>query len=100
MKDHRGPLIAVHNHPTNVHPTGSDFATARLRGYDFGLVVTHDGRVFKYTPPKKPVRAETMDQIIDAYTRHLYNDDEIIAGFGRAMNDICERFGMTWEELK
>lgn len=41
-----------------------------------------------------------MDQIIDSYTRHLYNDDEKILGFSKAMDDICERFGATWKELK
>ena len=39
-------VIALHNHPTNLLPTGSDFVSAGARGYDFGLIATHDGRVF------------------------------------------------------
>lgn len=99
VKAHKGSIIAVHNHPTNVHPTGSDFVTAASRKYDFGLVATHDGRVFKYTPPKKKVSAATLDEIIDFHTRLVYTDAEKIEGFSKALDIICERYGATWEEL-
>ena len=99
VKAHAGPIIALHNHPTNIHPTGSDFVTAASRKYEFGFVATHDGRVFKYTPPKKKIDARSLDDIIDFHTRHLYNDDEKVEGFKKALDEICRKYGATWEEL-
>ena len=49
VRNNKGLTIGIHNHPTNVMPTGSDFVAAGFRKYDFGIVVTHDGRVFKYS---------------------------------------------------
>ena len=37
-------IIGMHNHPTNLYPTGGDFVSAGARGYVFGVVVTHDGK--------------------------------------------------------
>lgn len=51
-------VIGMHNHPTNVYPTGGDFVSAGARGYDFGVIVTHDGRVFQYKAGDKPFRSE------------------------------------------
>lgn len=99
IRDYRGNLIGLHNHPTNIFPTGSDFVAAGSRGYEFGLVITHDLRVFKYTPPRVPIDAETLDLIIDKYTRLLYDDNEKRRGFERAMQELERRFGITWKEM-
>ena len=46
---YKDKMIGMHNHPTNILPTGSDFYCGRIqKGYKFGIVVTHDGRVYKY----------------------------------------------------
>lgn len=34
-------VVGIHNHPTNIPPTGSDFVAAGYRKYIFGIVVTH-----------------------------------------------------------
>lgn len=44
-----GTIVGMHNHPTNIPPTGSDFTVSNTRKYKFGIVVTHSGRVFKYS---------------------------------------------------
>ena len=41
-------LIGMHNHPNSLPPTGSDIATADQRRYAFGLVICHNGDVFRY----------------------------------------------------
>ena len=68
-------VIAIHNHPTNLLPTGSDFVSAGARGYDFGLVATHDGKVFWYKSGSKPFRSEYFNKTVDKYVSEPYNYD-------------------------
>ena len=57
----------MHNHPTNVLPTGSDIAAAGYRNYKFGIVVTHEGKIYKYTSGSKPFLPSLLDARIDKY---------------------------------
>lgn len=100
VKGYPGKVIAMHNHPTNIFPTGSDFVTASARGYEYGIVVTHDGRVFKYTGPTKIVSPQTLDAVINNHTKMLYSENEISAGFEEALNLLGEEYGITWTEIK
>ena len=99
VRQYKGRIIGMHNHPTNIYPTGSDFVAAGARGYEFGIVITHDLRVFKYTPPNAPIDAMTLDRIIDKYTRMLYDDNEKRKGFEKALHELERRFGITWQEM-
>ena len=99
IRNYKGKLIGLHNHPTNIFPTGSDFVAAAARGYEFGIVVTHDLKVIRYTGPTKPVSVRTLDEIIDFHTRMCYSDDEKTRGFIEAMQELERRFGITWKEL-
>jgi len=47
-KHKRNALISIHNHATNIPPTSADFATAGYRGYKFGVVACHNGRVYLF----------------------------------------------------
>lgn len=90
--------IGIHNHPTNIPPTGSDFIAAAYREYAFGLVVTHDGRVFRYTPPTVFVSAKEIDRIIDKAVEGSYTEAEAMSRYFDAMNEL-RKFGITWQEL-
>ena len=100
IKAYKGKKIGVHNHPTNIYPTGSDFVAAGYREYDFGLVATHDGKVYKYSVGNTPVRAETIDACIDKYTHGAYNESEKRRGFEKALEELRKGYGLKWEELK
>ena len=39
---------AIHNHPTNSPPTLQDFIHLQEHGYTFGIVVCHNGDIYKY----------------------------------------------------
>lgn len=91
-------IIGIHNHPTNLYPTGSDFVTAGARGYDFGMVVTHDGRVFQYKPGNKPFRSEYFNKTVDKYVSEPYNYDISEAQL-KALYDFGKEFGIEWKEL-
>lgn len=92
-------LIGIHNHPTNILPTGSDFAAAGYRKYKFGVVVTHDGRVFKYSSGDRPFLASLLDNRIEKYQRKEYNLSKEEAHI-KALNEFRKEYGITWEEIK
>lgn len=99
VRAHKGRIIGMHNHPTNIYPTGSDFVVAAARQYEFGIVITHDLRVYKYTGPKVIVRPVAIDAIIDKYVKLAYTEDDKRKAFTLAMKDLERRYGITWEEL-
>ena len=89
----------MHNHPTNLYPTGGDFVSAGARGYAFGVVVTHDGRVFQYKAGDKPFRSEYFNKTVDKYVSKPYTygieDAQLIA-----LKEFEKEFGIEWKELK
>ena len=91
-------VIALHNHPTNLLPTGSDFVSAGARGYDFGLVATHDGRVFWYKAGDKPFRSEYFNKTVDKYVSEPYNSDIEKAQI-KTLSEFEKEFGIEWREL-
>ncbi len=94
-----GQIIGIHNHPTNIPPTGSDFVAAGYRKYDFGIVVAHSGRVYKYKAGSKPFLPGMLDGRIDKYQNEPYNLS-IEEAHTRALNEISKEYGIIWEELK
>ena len=91
-------VIALHNHPTNLLPTGSDFVSAGARGYDFGLIATHDGRVFWYKAGDKPFRSEYFNKTVDKYVSEPYNYD-IEKAQVKTLSEFKKEFGIEWREL-
>lgn len=43
-----GEIIAIHNHPSSMHPSLNDLVVAEQRGYKYGLIACHNGDVYKY----------------------------------------------------
>lgn len=41
-------IISIHNHPTNGLPSMADFTTCRDINYQYGIVVCHNGSIYKY----------------------------------------------------
>ena len=91
-------LIGIHNHPTNLYPTGSDLAAAGYRKYKFGVEVTHDGRVFKYSVGEKPFSPMLFDSRVDKYQLAPYNMS-IKEAHEKALNDFHKEYGVIWEEM-
>lgn len=90
--------IGIHNHPTNILPTGSDFVVAGYRKYKCGIVVTHDGRVFLYKAGDKPFRSEFFNRVVDKYYSEPYNYD-IETAHKKALSDFEKECGIEWKEL-
>lgn len=91
--------IAIHNHPSNILPTGSDFVTAGYRNYDYGIVVTHDLRVFQYKVGSEPFRSEYMDKKVDKYMSKPYTMN-IEDAQKKALDEMSKEFGISWKEIQ
>lgn len=79
--------------------TGSDFVTAGARGYDFGVVVTHDGRIFLYKVGDKPLGSVYFNRVVDKYASEPYNYD-IEKVQRQTLYEFRKEFGIEWRELK
>lgn len=90
--------IGIHNHPTNLLPNGSDFVAAGYRKYDFGIVVTHDGKIYKYSVGDKYFTSGLLDKRIDKYINGEYNLS-IEDAYIKALNEFREEYGIKWQEV-
>lgn len=93
-------LVAIHNHGTNVPPSGADLVSAGEKRYAFGIVACHDGSVYYYSCKKaRPFLPDLMDKTVDKYRRSPYNKDEISA-YKCALDQMAKDYGIEWREIK
>ncbi len=72
--DH-GTIIAIHNHPGSSVPSLADLMVCINRGYQFGLVVCHDGKIYKYFVDKAKFNPVIADTALDKLEIEGYNYD-------------------------
>lgn len=99
INNHKNDIIGIHNHPTNLLPNGSDFVAAGARGYQYGIVVTHDGRIYKYSVGDKPFLPYLLDNRIDKYCSKEYNLNTKEA-YEKALNEFRKEYGISWQEIE
>lgn len=93
-----GKMIGIHNHPTNLLPTGSDYGASTYRGYQFGIVVTHNGKVYKYKSSEQLFLPQLFDMRIDKYSNLPYNMSVEDAHI-KVLNEFAKEYGIEWQEL-
>lgn len=81
-------------------PSGADLNSSGYRGYKFGVIACHDGKVFYYsTQNAKAFSGVLYDKTVADLTEMVYNFDRY-----KAMIATLERFakdyGLEWRELK
>ena len=99
INKHKNDIIGIHNHPTNLLPNGSDFVAAGARGHQYGIVVTHDGRIYKYSVGDKPFLPYLLDNRIDKYCSKEYNLN-IKEAYEKALNEFRKEYGISWQEIE
>ena len=91
-----GSLIAIHNHPSNIPPTGSDFSTSYAREYAGGLVALHNGEVYYYKHGHSSFNAREFDAAIKRRRQKgLMEQEATIA----TLEEFSRRFGIRWKKL-
>lgn len=91
-------LIGVHNHPSNIPPTGSDLVTAGVRKYAFGIVPLHDGTVYYYHVGDKVLFEMALNKRIEKF-RTKYPDLSYKRAHELALDDLASDYGIEWREL-
>lgn len=92
----QGTLVGLHNHPSNIPPTGSDFVTSGARHYAFGITALHDGTVYTYRVGDTPFTSAAFDMTVESYLKRGY---DAIDAAERAMDDFSERYGVSWKRI-
>ena len=69
-------VIAIHNHPGSSAPSYSDLVVCKNRKYKYGLVVCHDGTIYKYSVDdkkfNKPMAISAVDLLLkNGYTKEV-----------------------------
>ena len=76
-------IIAIHNHPGSSVPSLADLMTCVNRGYYFGLVACHDGKVYKYWVDKNKFNSVNAGFALDRMETQGY-DKEVRTWLGQA----------------
>lgn len=79
----RKTIIAIHNHPGSTAPSFFDIVAAKQRGYKYGLVVCHNGDIYKYSIVGDINYPEVRLQL-DNLQRVEYDKEKAIADLLRA----------------
>lgn len=92
----RGDLVSVHNHPTDLPPTGSDFASSGYKGYGGGVVALHNGEVFYYEVGDLPFRSDSFDSNVENKVKMGTSRYDAII---EVMREYEGSHGIKWEKL-
>lgn len=86
-----GTIIAIHNHPGSSVPSIGDLNVAFQRKYKYGIVVAHDGTVFRYQV-NGPVDPQTYNSFVVKLDKKGYNEDTL-----KVFANELARIGVTLE---
>ena len=78
-------VIAIHNHPGSSVPSLADIMVCKNRKYKYGLVVCHDGTIYKYS-----VDEEKFNKIMANYALERLEK----TGYSERMNKILADSGV------
>ncbi|OCN03585.1 hypothetical protein A4S06_05335 [Erysipelotrichaceae bacterium MTC7] len=99
LSNHKGQVVAIHNHPTNILPTGSDFVVSGARNYDFGIVATHYGDLYKYSHGKRRFTSTFYAKQIDKYSSAPYNMG-VKEAQEKTLDLLRKEYGILCEKIK
>jgi proteasome lid subunit RPN8/RPN11 len=88
-------IIALHNHPNNSLPSLADLRSAYKHKYKFSLVLTHNGKLFKFAVTDKFIENLADFTLGRLEKNMLYGDSEKITGY---INELSE-YGVILEVL-
>lgn len=96
-------LISIHNHGTNLPPSGSDFGSSGYHKYFFGIVACNNGEVYTYStknaiPFATSIIDKYVDDMIDKSNEKGYTISQIDA-HEAALEKISDAYGIEWRKL-
>lgn len=92
-----GSLFAIHNHPTNVPPTGSDLCASGARRYAGGIVVLHDGSVYFYKHGNTPFSSFQFDFMVQSKIGKGMIEQR---AYEETLGYFEQRYGIQWRRIR
>ena len=87
--------IVIHNHPSNLPPSGSDLVSNFEKGNELGVVVCHDGEIFVYKTMEQ-FTAKIFDLSVKKYMDSGYN---ILKAYDKVLNNFEKKGWLRWKKL-
>lgn len=69
-------VIGIHNHPQSHVPSDDDLNSASRRCYKYGLVICHNGLIFRYSVNGELFSVSQSGFFLDLLEKALYNENE------------------------
>lgn len=96
LSNPKGTLISIHNHGTNLPPTGADFSSAGVRQYAQGVIVCHNGDVYTYKVGSKIFTSKLFDDTVEKYKKLMYNEFDAHI---KALEQFERDYDIEWRKL-
>lgn len=81
-KENPNDIISMHNHPLSSLPSFTDVSTCKEIGYKYGLVICHNGNIYKYDTTDKDINQIIYESEVNIYEK---DEAEIIMRYNRNM---------------
>ena len=89
-------LVTLHSHPNSYPPSVNDLNSNFFNHYGLGIVVCHDGKIFKYASNQE-IRIDYYKLVVEKHLRKGYNEYEaqIVTP-----QELVTKFDVMVEEVK
>ena len=87
-------IIVIHNHPQSGVPSYADLRAAQAGRYKYGVIVGHNGIVFRYHVAED-AKLEMANLLLDNIQVNLYNEEKM----KRLMSEL-RLFGVDLEVFR
>ena len=80
-------IISIHNHPNSTVPSLDDINTAWKKKYKYGIVVCHNGNLYRYKINGKYDEYE-VDFLLDKLNERIYNKTSSDTGIADVIKEL------------
>lgn len=88
-------LITIHTHPFSMPPSIADFNSVYSNHYRFGVIICHDGRIYKYYA-KERLKEDLQKLYMAIYFKKGYNEEKAQL---ESLRMIQRNYDMNFEEV-
>ena len=88
-------LLTIHSHPNSFPPSISDYNSNYKNKYSIGIVVCHDGKIYKYSAEEE-ISEKYFEHLVAKYFNQGYTEDvaQVVS-----LNYAKDRFKIRFEEV-
>ena len=88
-------LITLHSHPNSYPPSINDLNSNFINHYGLGIVICHDGKIFKYASNQE-IREDYYKMVVEKYLKKGYNEYEAQV---EALMELVTKFDIMVKEV-